>query len=58
MSSIKEIKVRIEELEKSRSGRSLCYIDQEIVENMGLSTGSIIEIRGKKKAHQITKNQK
>ncbi len=53
MSLIKEIKVRIEELEKSRSGRSLCYLDQEIVENMGLSTGSIIEIRGKKKTTGI-----
>ncbi len=53
MSSIKEIKVRIEELEKSRSGRSLCYLDQEIVENMGLSTGSIIEIKGKKKTTGI-----
>ncbi len=53
MSSIKEIKVRIEELEKSRSGRSLCYLDQEIVENMGLSTGSIIELRGKKKTTGI-----
>ena len=53
MSSIKEIKVRIEELEKSRSGRSLCYLDHEIVENMGLSTGSIIEIRGKKKTTGI-----
>ncbi len=53
MSSIKEIKVRIEELEKSRSGRSLCYLDQEIVGNMGLSTGSIIEIRGKKRTTGI-----
>ena len=53
MSSLKEIKVRIEELEKSRSGRSLCYLDQEIVGNMGLSTGSIIEIRGKKKTTGI-----
>ena len=53
MSSIKEIKVRIEELEKSRSGRSLCYLDQEIVGNMGLNTGSIIEIRGKKKTTGI-----
>jgi transitional endoplasmic reticulum ATPase len=53
MSSIKDIKVRIEELEKSRSGRSLCYLDQEIVENMGLSTGSIIELRGKKKTTGI-----
>lgn len=53
MTSINEIKVRIEELEKSRSGRSLCYLDHEIVENMGLSTGSIIEIRGKKKTTGI-----
>jgi len=53
MSSIKGIKVRIEELEKSRSGRSLCYLDQEIVANMGLSTGSIVEIRGKKKTTGI-----
>ena len=53
MSSLKEIKVRIEELEKSRSGRSLCYLDQEIVGNMDLSTGSIIEIRGKKKTTGI-----
>ncbi len=53
MSSLKEIKVRIEELEKSRSGRSLCYLDQEIVGNMDLSTGSIIEIKGKKKTTGI-----
>jgi len=49
----KEIKVRIEELEKSRSGRSLCYIDQLILEQLGLTTGNIIEIRGKKKTTGI-----
>jgi transitional endoplasmic reticulum ATPase len=49
----KEVKVRIEELDKSRSGRSLCYLDQEIVENMGWNTGSIIEIIGKKKTAGI-----
>jgi transitional endoplasmic reticulum ATPase len=49
----KEVKVRIEELEKSRSGRSLCYLDQEIVEKMGWNTGSIIEIIGKKKTAGI-----
>jgi transitional endoplasmic reticulum ATPase len=50
---IEEYKVRIEELEKSRSGRSLCYLDQDIVEKMGLNTGSIIEIIGKKKTAGI-----
>ncbi len=50
---IKEAKLRIEELEKSRSGRSLCYIDQNILEQLGLTTGSIIEIRGKKKTTGI-----
>ncbi|MFW9949513.1 MAG: CDC48 family AAA ATPase [Candidatus Thorarchaeota archaeon] len=51
--TIKEVKVRIEEIEKDRSGRSLCYIDQEIVERMGWNTGSIIEILGKKKTAGI-----
>jgi len=36
---IKEAKLRIEELDKSRSGRSLCYIDQNILEQLGLTTG-------------------
>ena len=49
MSSTKGIKVRIEELEKSRSGRSLCYLDQAIVAHKGLITGSIIKLREKKK---------
>jgi len=49
----KDVKVRIEELEKSRSGRSLCYIDQLILEQLGLTTGNIIEIRGKKKTTGI-----
>jgi len=49
----KELKVRIEELEKSRSGRSLCYIDPLILEELGLTTGNIIEIRGKKKTTGI-----
>jgi transitional endoplasmic reticulum ATPase len=52
-SNRKEIKLRIEELEKSRSGRSLCYIDQLILEELGLTTGNIIEIRGKKKTTGI-----
>ncbi|MHA2035658.1 MAG: CDC48 family AAA ATPase [Promethearchaeota archaeon] len=46
-------KLRIERLEKSRSGRSLCYIDQDIMFDLGLSTGDIIEIRGKKKTTGI-----
>jgi transitional endoplasmic reticulum ATPase len=46
-------KLRIERLEKSRSGRSLCYIDQDVMFELGLSTGDIIEIRGKKKTTGI-----
>jgi len=49
----KKIKLRIEELDKSRSGRSLCYIDQLVLEQLGLTTGNIIEIRGKKKTTGI-----
>ena len=50
---IKTTKLRIERLEKSRSGRSLCYIDQDVMFELGLSTGDIIEIRGKKKTTGI-----
>ncbi|MFX0003012.1 MAG: CDC48 family AAA ATPase [Candidatus Hodarchaeota archaeon] len=46
-------KLRIERLDKSRSGRSLCYIDQDVMFEMGLNTGDIIEIRGKKKTTGI-----
>jgi transitional endoplasmic reticulum ATPase len=52
-SGVKELKVRIEELEKSRSGRSLCYVDPEILERLDLTTGNIIEIQGKKKTTGI-----
>lgn len=45
----KKAQLRIERLEKSRSGRSLCYIDQDIMLDLELNTGDIIEIRGKKK---------
>ena len=45
--------LRIERLEKNRSGRSLCYVDQNVVEQLGLSTGEIVEIRGKKKTTAI-----
>ncbi len=47
------LKLRIERLEKSRSGRSLCYIDQDIMIAQNLNTGDIIEIRGKKKTTGI-----
>lgn len=47
------VKLRIERLEKSRSGRSLCYIDQDIMIALNLNTGDIIEIRGKKKTTGI-----
>lgn len=49
----KNFKVRVERLEKNRSGRSLCYIDQDIMEKMGLITGDIIEIRGRKMTASI-----
>ncbi|MBN1216169.1 MAG: CDC48 family AAA ATPase [Candidatus Lokiarchaeota archaeon] len=47
------IKLRIERLDKDRSGRSLCYIDQEIMRQLELGTGDIIEIKGKKKTTGI-----
>ena len=49
----KTAKLRIERLEKNRSGRRLCYVDQTIVNEIGLSTGDIVEIRGKKKTTGI-----
>ena len=45
----KEAKLRIERLDSSRSGRSLCYIDQAVLDNMRLSTGDIVEIIGRKR---------
>jgi len=51
--NMKSVKLRIERLEKNRSGRSLCYVDQEAVNRIGLSTGDIVEIRGKKKTTGI-----
>ncbi len=49
----KTAKLRVESNEKSRSGRSLCYIDQQIMSELALNTGDIIEIRGKKKTAGI-----
>ena len=52
--NIKEsTKLRIERLAKGRSGRSLCYIDQDVMFDLVLNTGDIIEIRGKKKTTGI-----
>jgi len=47
------ITVQVGVLGASLAGRSLCYVDQEIVEKMGLDTGSIIEIKGEKKTAGI-----
>ena len=44
----KAAKLRIERLDKNRAGRSLSYIDQDIMRELGLNTGDIIEIKGKK----------
>ncbi|MGB5912907.1 MAG: hypothetical protein WBH31_17085, partial [Promethearchaeia archaeon] len=41
--------LKVEALQNSSAGRSLCYIDQNVVERLHLSTRSIIEIRGKKR---------
>ncbi|NVM45114.1 MAG: CDC48 family AAA ATPase [Candidatus Lokiarchaeota archaeon] len=49
----KEAKLRIERLDSSRSGRSLCYIDQTVLDNMRLSTGDIVEIIGRKRTAGI-----
>jgi transitional endoplasmic reticulum ATPase len=46
-------KLKVQWLAKDRSGRSLCYIDQDVMFDLGLSTGDIIEIRGKKKTTGI-----
>ncbi|NVM17756.1 MAG: CDC48 family AAA ATPase [Candidatus Lokiarchaeota archaeon] len=46
-------KLRVERLEPSRSGRSLCYIEQTILDNLGLATGDIIEIIGRKRTAGI-----
>jgi len=50
---IKTAKLRIERLEPSRSGRSLCYVDPAIMESLGIATGDIIEIIGKKRTAGI-----
>ncbi len=49
----KTAKLRVERLESTRSGRSLCYIDPAILDNMGLATGDMIEIIGRKRTAGI-----
>ena len=49
----KTVKLRIERLEPSRSGRSLCYVDQTTLDNLGLATGDIVEIIGRKRTAGI-----
>jgi len=50
---MKTAKLRIKRLEPSRSGRSLCYVDQSIMESLGIATGDIIEINGRKRTAGI-----
>ena len=46
-------RLRIARLDKSRSGRTLCYIDQAVLDNLRLSTGDIVEIIGRKRTAGI-----
>ncbi len=48
-----KLKLKVERLEKDKSGRGLCYIDQDVMKQMGLNTGDIVLIRGKKKTPGI-----
>ena len=50
---MKTARLRIEKLDSNRSGRSLCYVDELIMERLGFSTGNIIEIVGRKKTAGI-----
>jgi len=45
--------LRVEGVENENSGRSVCYIDQNVVEKLHLLTGSIIEIKGNKRTTGI-----
>ncbi|MGV9205581.1 MAG: CDC48 family AAA ATPase [Promethearchaeia archaeon] len=44
----KKAKLKIERLDKSRSGRRLFYIDADVMKELRISTGDIVEIHGKK----------
>jgi len=46
-------RLKIVRLDSARSGRSLCYIDQAVLDNMRLSTGDIVEIIGRKRTAGI-----
>jgi len=49
----RSVGLRVEEIENENTGRSLCYIDQKVVEKLQLLKGSIIEIKGNKKTTGI-----
>jgi transitional endoplasmic reticulum ATPase len=46
-------RLKVARLEPSRSGRSLCYVDQQILDDLKLSTGDIIELIGKERTAGI-----
>jgi len=48
----RSVGLRVERAEND-TGRSLCYIDQKVVEELQLLTGSIIEIKGNKRTTGI-----
>ncbi|MCP4762814.1 MAG: AAA family ATPase, partial [archaeon] len=45
--------LRVEELSKNSAGRSICRINNEIMKDLGISAGDIIEIIGKKSSPAI-----
>lgn len=49
----RSVGLRVEGVENENSGRSVCYIDQNVVEKLHLLTGSIIEIKGNKRTTGI-----
>ncbi|MFX1456279.1 MAG: AAA family ATPase [Promethearchaeota archaeon] len=51
--SEKNVNLRVDRLEKNRSGRSLCYLDEAIMIKLGLSTGDLVEIKGNKRTAGI-----
>ena len=51
--NFRSVGLRVEGVENNNSGRSVCYIDQNVVEKLQLLTGSIIEIKGSKRTTGI-----
>ena len=49
----RSVGLRVEGVENDNTGRSSCYIDQNVVEKLQLLTGSIIEIKGNKRTTGI-----